>query len=190
MKKMPTVYVVDYIDHRPTMTDKVDPKNQWVLDGLGEASVKYDGTACAVIDGKFYTRFDCKKGKTPPKNSIPCQPSADPVTGHWPHWTPVLASEPAHKHFITAYTNTVVDTSVDQTFEAVGPHFNGNKQKLDYDQLVVHGADIVDELSYTPITKEILRDYLENHHIEGIVFLNKNTGQRAKIRKKDFKLKW
>ena len=42
---------------------------------------------CAIIDGKFYKRYDAKKGKTPPEGAIPCQDAPDPVTGHFPHYS-------------------------------------------------------------------------------------------------------
>lgn len=81
MKKIPTLFERDFENHkvvnvRPVLTS---PDLQWVLDGEGEATVKIDGTCCAVIDGVFYKRYDAKQGKTPPAGAIPCC-DPDPVT--------------------------------------------------------------------------------------------------------------
>ena len=82
-KKIPTLFkrVFDdggVVDVLPEVQDGLE----WVLRGEGEATEKVDGSACAVIDGVLYKRFDAKNGKEHPKGAIPCQPEADPVTGH------------------------------------------------------------------------------------------------------------
>ena len=41
--------------------DEIMPGMEWVLAGKGLATVKIDGTCCAVLDGKFYKRYDAKK---------------------------------------------------------------------------------------------------------------------------------
>lgn len=89
MKKIPTLFEREFENHRLVRTlDKVIPGFEWVLDGEGIATVKYDGSCCAVIDGKFYARYDAKEGRKPPEGAIPCC-DPDPVTGHWPHWLEV-----------------------------------------------------------------------------------------------------
>ena len=65
MKKIPTLFVREYGDHKvigikPKLTS---PDLQWVLDGDGIATVKWDGSCCAIIDGLFYKRFDAKAGR-------------------------------------------------------------------------------------------------------------------------------
>lgn len=87
MRKMPCLFERDFTDkRRPVLLRAVTLGCEWVLNGEGIASIKRDGTACAVIDGALYARFDAKRGKTPPPGAIPCDPEPDPVTGHWPHW--------------------------------------------------------------------------------------------------------
>ena len=55
MKKIPTLFERVYDNHKIVgITDKVTPGMEWVLAGEGTATVKYDGSCCAVIDGKFY----------------------------------------------------------------------------------------------------------------------------------------
>ena len=116
--------------------------------------------------------------------AIPCEPEPDPITGHWPHWVPVTA-EPAFKWHMAAYNNT---TSVhDATYEAIGPHFQGNPYKLDKDILIEHGATVITDLP-KPLTKESLEAYFRSHpSMEGIVFYGEN-GKMAKLRLKDYKM--
>ena len=86
MKKIPTLFKRIYHDaSHLTTTDQLTPGLEWVLEGRGVATVKYDGTCCAIKSGRFYRRYDAKKGKVPPAGAIPCC-APDPVTGHWPHW--------------------------------------------------------------------------------------------------------
>lgn len=74
---------------------------------------------------------------------------------------------------------------VDGTYEAVGPHFQSNPYGLDADTLILHGKDIIEvNRSY-----EGIRDYLESHCIEGIVFW-KDDKPMCKIKRKDFGFKW
>ena len=42
------------------------PENAWVFKGEGIPTRKRDGTACAVIDGVLYLRYDAKHGKPAP----------------------------------------------------------------------------------------------------------------------------
>lgn len=85
MKKISTLYKKDPND-LGRVINEVNPENAWVFTDAGViATQKYDGTACAIIDGQLYKRYDVKKGKNVPPFAIPCQ-DPDPVTGHWPHW--------------------------------------------------------------------------------------------------------
>lgn len=102
MKKIPTLFERVFQNHKLVgITEKPIPGMEWVLDGLGEATIKYDGACCALLNGKFYKRYDAKRGKQPPEGAIPCCPP-DPVTGHWPHWVPVDPENPADQWFIAA----------------------------------------------------------------------------------------
>ena len=59
MKKIPTLFEREYADHKVVSIKPVltDPSLQWVLDGEGEATLKIDGTCCAIINGKFYRQL-------------------------------------------------------------------------------------------------------------------------------------
>ena len=113
-------------------SDEVTPGLEWVLAGEGLATVKIDGTCCAVIGGKFYKRYDAKKGKTPPPGAIPCC-DPDPVTGHWPHWLLVDPADQGSNWHLAAYYNAGGTWLSDGTYEAIGPHFQSNPYALTYD---------------------------------------------------------
>lgn len=86
MKKIPTLFIRNFNGHQITgISEEVIPAFEWVLQGEGTATIKYDGSCCAIIDGELYKRYDAKKGMNPPEGAIPCC-EPDPVTGHWPHW--------------------------------------------------------------------------------------------------------
>ena len=53
MKKMTTLFKKDPND-LGRVINEVNPENQWVIDGEGIATRKFDGTACAIINGELY----------------------------------------------------------------------------------------------------------------------------------------
>lgn len=183
MKKIPTLFERIYESHRVVgITPKVTPGMEWVLEGKGQATIKVDGSCCAVIDGGFYKRFDAKKGKKAPAGAVPCC-DPDPITGHWPHWAPVDFASPADKWLVEAYKSG--SDYEDGTYEAIGPHFQGNPYSLDHDVLYRHGAD----QAVVVRSFEGIRDYLKQHEIEGIVFWLDGE-PRCKIKRRDFGFQW
>lgn len=185
MKKIPTLFKRIYDEkHNKSITSEITPGMEWVLNGEGIATIKIDGTCCAIIDGVFYRRYDAKHGKVPPANAIACC-EPDPITGHWPHWLPVDESDKGAFWHIEAYRNSEGEKLEDGTYEAIGPHFQSNPYKLDKDILVKHGSEIVE----VPRTFDGLKEYLEKHMIEGIVFW-KDGEPQCKIKRSDFGFKW
>lgn len=184
MKEIPTLFERIYENHRVIgITDKVFPGMEWVLAGEGIATEKIDGSCCAIINGEFYKRYDAKRGRKPPEGAIPCC-SPDPVTGHHPHWVKVDPNNPADKWFYSAYI-AFQDDYADATYEAIGPHFQGNPYRLKRDMLERHGQVLLD----VPRTRWGLHDYLREHKIEGIVFW-KDGEPQCKIKRTDFGFKW
>ena len=101
MKKIPTLFKREFEGHRIVgITDEITPGCEEAF-LHGEATLKVDGSCCAMIDGTFYKRYDAKKGKKVPEGAIPCC-LPDPITGHWPHWVRVDEDDPADKWFFTA----------------------------------------------------------------------------------------
>lgn len=184
MKKIPTLFEREFENHRIVkVLPKVREDLAWVLKGDGIATVKWDGACCAVFHGDFYKRYDAKHGKPIPANAIKCQPRADLVTGHLPCWVLCDRTNPADKWFWAAFDS--MDLIQNRTYEAIGPHFQGNPYGLTTDCLKPHGEDvIVVERSF-----EGIRSYLESHMIEGIVFW-KDGDPQCKIKRSDFGFPW
>lgn len=185
MKKIPTLFERIFENHKIVgITDKITPGCEEAF-LIGKATVKLDGSCCAVIDGEFYKRYDAKKGKKPSVGAIPCS-EPDPVTGHWPHWVKVDFNNPADKWFVEAYYNTKRFKELkDGTYEAVGPHFQGNPYGYTIDFLERHGEDIV------KINRNFdsIKRYLEINKIEGLVFWL-NGAPVCKIKRSDFGFVW
>ena len=186
MKKIPCLFVRVFDGPRKsTLTDEVTPGCEWVMNGEGTASRKWDGTACAVIDGRLYRRYDAKNGKPAPPNGIPCQ-EPDPVAGHWPHWVLVDPDNHADRWIWEAFSTRVGKTALpDGTYEAIGPRINGNPEGCTFHVLVRHGKTVLNP----PRTKDGIRTFLEMNRMEGIVFAHPD-GRMCKIRRVDFGLPW
>lgn len=194
MKKIPTLFEREFANHKVVSIKPIaTPGFEWVLQGEGIATVKYDGACCAIFDGVLYKRYDAKRGKTPLAGAIPCQSEPDPITGHWPHWVEVTKDRPEDKWFlaaldhyldILAYTNNSIE--LNGTYEAIGKHFQGNPYKLEGDILVKHGTVVLKDF---PRDFEGMREYLRHSIIEGVVFW-KDGEPQCKIKRSDFGYKW
>ncbi len=185
MKKIPTLFEREYEGHRITgITTRATAGCEWVLAGEGVATVKYDGSCCAIINGEFYKRYDAKNGKRPPIGAIACC-APDPITGHHPHWVKVDADNPSDQWFVEAYNNTDFDAEGDGTYEAIGPHFQGNPYNLNADMLVKHGAVVLE----VERTFEGIKRFLHENEIEGLVFW-RDGEPGCKIKRSDFGFKW
>ena len=185
MKKIPTLFERRFEGKKIVeVLPEVKKGLEWVLEGKGIATVKMDGSCCAIINGEFYKRYDAK-GKTPPEGAIPCD-EPDPITGHHPHWVKVDENDPADKWLVRAYKNSIsFTTKADGTYEAIGIHFQGNPYNLPGDCLVRHGFEMV----IVDRTFEGIKDYLTNHEIEGLVFWLDGE-PKCKIKRSDFGLSW
>lgn len=186
MKKIPTLFIRIYENHKIVgIKDEITPGCKEAFHN-GIATIKFDGSCCAIIDGKLYKRHDAKKGKKPPVGAIPCC-DPDPVTGHWPHWVRVDVKKPEDKWFLKALINYTCDNVVpiDGTYEAIGPHFQGNPYNLEDDILVKHGENFVDvKRDFMSIS-----EWLNEHLVEGLVFWLDGEPV-CKIKRTDFGYEW
>lgn len=187
MKKIPSLFIREFENHNvKEITSQVTPGCEWVLNGEGIATEKYDGTCCLIQDNKLYKRYDAKQGKQPPEGAIPCQPEPDPITTHWPHWVEVKENKPDDKWYIEAWNRLNKETLENGTYELCGPHFQTNPYDLEFDIFIKHGNKILDNI---PRTFEGIKEYLNTHYIEGIVFYREN-GEMCKIKRTDFGFIW
>lgn len=182
MKKISTLFKKNP-NNLALVIDEVDTSNQWVIDGEGIATRKFDGTAAAVINGVLYKRYDVKKGRQVPDGAIPCQ-EPDAITGHWPHWVKCDRDKAEDKYFWEALSYQA--PLKDGTYELCGPKVQGNPEQFDKHILVKHGSVTV---SFSEaITFELIKSFLSIADIEGIVFHHPD-GRMCKIRKSDFGIK-
>ena len=167
MKKIPTLFTRIYENHKVIGIKDETTHGCEQAFYQGFATIKVDGSCCAIINDKFYKRYDAKKGKKPPARAIPCC-DPDPITGHWPHWVEVDPSNPNDKWFVEAFNNSrkMGMKLANGTYEAIGPHFQGNPYKLDRDILVKHGVMVVD----VKRDFESISQWLNNNAVEGLVF--------------------
>lgn len=175
MKKIPTLFERDWEGDR----SRVLPKYAVELPAGAVATVKWDGTACLVRDGKLYKRYDLKPGRVPPVGFEACA-ERDERTGHQPGWVPV-GEGPEDKHFRLAPMPTE-----DGTYELCGPKVQANPQGLAGHALLLHGKDV---LSPVPTDFEGLRHYLKVHPFEGIVWWV-NGEPFCKVKRTDFGYAW
>lgn len=188
MIKLSTVFKKDPKD-LGRVIDEIRPENQWVLDGEGYATVKWDGTSCMIEDNVLYKRYDSKvnkktgKRKNPPEGAIPCTPEPDPKSGHWPHWVKCSESNPADKyHFEAFYSQPFWNNG---TYELIGEKVQGNPEKVEGHKLVSHGWA---KANLTDRSFQGIKDFLKSADMEGIVFHHPD-GRMCKIRKSDFGFK-
>lgn len=190
MKKMPTLFVREFRSNHEVIThNEVTKGCEWVLAGEGTATEKLDGTCTLFKDGYIWRRYDAKNGKPIPLGAVKCQPEADHITGHLPCWLPIDENNPADKWYIVAYKKQVEDGfefEEGQTYELCGTHFQNNPYNISGDVYFKHGAKV---LKNVPRTFEGIRQYLEEHEIEGIVFHREN-GEMCKIKRSDFGYSW
>ena len=189
MKKIPTLFIREFENHKVVKITKEFSNDECKKAFLeGKATVKFDGSCCAVINGKFYKRYDAKKGKPIPEGAIKCQEKADEITGHLPCWIEVRENDSSNKWFIEAFKNyeKLYGKPKDGTYEAIGKHFQGNPYKFNYEILVPHGEALC-KLEIR--TFESVKKYLAENPQEGIVFWL-NEKPVCKIKRTDFGFQW
>ena len=184
MKKIISLFQRNYETDK-LVRDEIVPGAEWVAQGEGVATRKYDGTCCLIRDGKLYKRYDAKQGKTPPPNFEPAQ-DYDPVTGHMPGWIPV-GDGPEDRWHREAFDNLtcyqLFEPKDNGTYELVGPKVNGNPEGFEKHQLVPHGYC---QYPAAPRSFAGLKEFFEvNNFIEGLVWHHPD-GRMVKIKAKDF----
>jgi hypothetical protein len=184
VKKIPTIFVRDLSKQPSLVTTEWVAGCEWVRDGEGVPTAKIDGTCCLIRDGKLYKRRELKKDQPMPADFE--QADFDRETGKTVGWVPV-GEGPDDKYHRSAFTGTAPDG----TYELVGPKVQGGKAGFAGNFLVRHGAD---KLPHdTPRTFDGLKTFFEQDNplskLEGIVW-HHSDGRMAKIKRRDFGLRW
>jgi len=206
MKKMPTIFIRDKGD-RSRVTGEISPAAQWVFDGEGRLTRKYDGT-CVMYDGdRWWSRREVKGGKSDPPNFRPL--GEDPVTGKRMGWEPAEQSGFYKYLFEASGFDEDPDHPVNKvrwpagTYELCGPRINGNPEDYSAHVLKPHGWETLSEredlrrfhqhlLGHQPgLWRGLLLGYLMECNKwhggppwEGLVWHHED-GRRAKIKRRD-----
>lgn len=186
MNKTPSVFLRNP-ENMHEMTREVNPLCQWVLDGEGVATRKYDGT-CVMYDGEqWWARREVKKDKTPPVNWVPVE--FDDITGKAMGWEPIAQSGYYHA-WQDAYINLDSRAYELGTYELIGSKINGNPERLTRNhELIKHGDAqriTVNVRNYDTIKADI-QGFWVVHGWEGVVWHHPD-GRMAKMKARDYKL--
>lgn len=199
MKKIPSLFVRDHGAKQPSYVhDEITPGCEWVANGEGIATRKWDGSACLVRDGKLFKRYEVRPG-----NSIPSDFEAagdpDPITGKIVGWRPV-GDGPEDRWHREAFAKgefvvwerggeKCPNGFPDGTYELCGPKINAGREGFAEHYLVKHGGHVLAIKEGDPPRDFAgLRAWLAEHDVEGIVWHHPD-GRMAKIKGKDFGVK-
>lgn len=182
MKKIISLFVRDKATPK-FVTREVTVGAEWVAEGFGVATRKYDGTCCTVINGKLYKRYDGSKSKHLPGSFVPAYQESDratdPTATHWLGWLPV-GDGPEDRWAMEAWR---VDAPLpDGTYELCGPKVQSNVETQERHRLLRHGQELLRDC---PRTFDELKAYLNGRGIEGVVWHHAD-GRMVKIKAKDF----
>ena len=184
MRKIPTLFVKDFTDKRPVLTDQVNPSCQWVMDGEGEATRKYDGTCCMWNEVTWWARREVKPGKIAPAGFLLVD--RDVITGRMFGWEP--ASQSSFSAYLVEALTGLTEPYPVGTYELIGPKVNGNPEHVTVHELICHGTAesvAVPTLTFDGIRRTLAA--LAQNGVEGIVWHHPD-GRMAKIKHRDFGL--
>ncbi|HEA68594.1 MAG TPA: hypothetical protein ENI07_17485 [Desulfobacterales bacterium] len=173
MKKIPTIFKRNP-ENMGELLDEPHPDCQWVFDGEGVATKKYDGT-CVMINSDGY--FKRREVKFAPEDFV--EIDYDETTGKKVGWVPIKQDDPNDKYHILAFYSGLSEG----TYELVGPKIQGNPEKYPVHILIKHSE--ATPYGYVPRTFEGIKQWLKDKDTEGIVFHHPD-GRMGKIKKKDF----
>lgn len=180
MNKIPTIFVRDMSKQPALVTPEWTPGCEWVQNGEGSATCKYDGTSCLVRDGKLYKRRELRTGDAIPEDFESA--GTDENTGKTVGWVPV-GDGPNDRWHREAFTRQ----EEPGTYELMGPKIQGNKTKLAGHVLIAHKT--AERFPDAPRDFDLLKEWLTANSVEGLVWHHRD-GRMAKIKRRDFGLKW
>lgn len=182
MKKTPTIFVRDMTKQPALVVPEWKAGCEWVRDGEGIATRKYDGTCCLIQGGMLYRRRELKKDQPAPTDFV--QADFNDETGKTVGWVPVGAGD-EDKWYREAFDS--LTDKADGTYELLGPKTQGNKDKFPANCLIKHSDMLAFEEA--PRSFDELKAWLAGEWIEGLVWHHPD-GRMAKIKRRDFGLKW
>lgn len=183
MKKIPTLFKRDF-SNNGIIIDEYSDGTEWVLNGEGTATRKYDGTNVMVRGGKLYKRYELKAGKEAPYGFEVAD--RDETTGKTMGYVEVGNGNEDKWHREAVGDPDHVDLP-DGVYELLGPKVQGNPEKSGKHYLhdFMRNAEVYENV---PTGFNDLKQWLEDKDIEGIVWHHAD-GRMVKIKKKDYRLK-
>lgn len=184
MRKIPTLFERNPEDRRHVLP-KVTPGCEWVAEGAGTPTRKWDGT-CMMLDdaGVWWARREVKSGKNIPAGFRIEQ--HDETTGKLVGWEPVAQSPFARFH---AQALEVGGAKKPGTYELVGPKVQGNPDGFDGHALIPHGyIPAVEQGDFAAAPRDffgLMGWLLARPQYEGIVWHHPD-GRMAKLKRRDF----
>lgn len=181
MRKIPTLFARDFRSQPAYVINEVTPGCEWVTEGHGIATRKYDGT-CVMLDddGRWWARREIKPGKSGPANYVTIE--FDPETGKTVGWEPIEQSAFARWHAEAVPREAGLPWNPG-TFELIGPKVNGNPEGVERHTLIRHST--AQELKDAPRDFDGLRDWLWAQPYEGVVW-HHDDGRMVKLKRRDF----
>lgn len=178
MKKIPSLFARNH-DSNGLVRDEVTPGCEWVLDGEGVATRKFDGACCMLRAGVFYKRRTLCRGERAPADFTPAT-DFDPITGKQQGWV-LVSRESSEDRYFREGLSAAPPPLPDGTYELCGPQVQGNPEGFASHVLVPHGKEVLD----CPRDYHGLRECLRKRDIEGIVWYHRD-GRMAKLKGCDF----
>jgi hypothetical protein len=178
MQKIETLFKRDPHNMKLVLNE-VNPECQWqwVLNGEGTPTRKWDGQCCMIRGGVLYRRHQRKPDKPlPPKWE---HWSGDSSVDHGTGWVPV-GEGPEDKWLYTMKARAL--HLCDGTYEFCGPRVNKNPDSFSEHVLMKHGDVVYPDFRRT---FPALRTFFENHDIEGLVWHHPD-GRMVKLKGRDF----
>ncbi len=202
MKKIPTIYQRDPATNLRHVMNERHPDCEWVFNGEGVATYKWDGTAVMISGtGVVWQRREVKPGKPLP-DSFRQEGDEDPNTGKRVGWVVADLTDRANRWLAEAAENAADLPS--GTYELIGPKIQGNPHGWEHHQLIPHenaGGRVFEDDGIgdhfwqpPPVEFEALGEWLHGFAnngsrgavgFEGIVWHHPD-GRMAKIKLRDF----
>ena len=180
MQKIPTIFERDWEGDKSRVLDQIVPGCEWVFEGEGKATRKYDGT-CMMYDGKWWARREVKDGKTAPPGFVSI--GHDHLTLKNVGWQPI--EDAPFAKFAAEAIAAKPDFAWDHgTYELIGPKVNKNPEKVPEHRLIFHLDAEVFEVPIRNFAQ--IRDTIDVNGIEGLVFHHEDGRRMAKIKGRDF----
>lgn len=188
MKKIPTLF------KRDPDTHLVTPEPNVILPDGAVPTVKWDGSAVMFDGDQWWKRREVKPNRPIPDGYI--EVDHDPMTGKRQGWMPITDG-PEDKWFREAIDGSSREKGRlyrmrpwKGTYEAVGPHFQGNPHHRAHDELIPHGDEIVDWDGAPDYDNyDMARQAVVSSAFEGIVWWHEYVPV-AKLKRRDFGFVW